>query len=263
MVDTGPTLATSVSADRKERFDRMTVPEMLLEVADRCPTAPALVDGEVRMDFQSLVNASGRVAERLREFGVEPGDTVGILLPNSWQYAVTYFGAQLAGAITVLVNTRFTVREVEHVCADSGVAVVITNAELAALVESSDRSIRAVDVAEIVDAASGSVQRTGVPIEDLPGLRSRGSDVAQLLYTSGTTGHPKGVMQLHSNLMFNARTVRERLGAAPGERTLIAAPMFHAIGIVSQLVGFIAAGATCVIMPTFEATKAVRLIVQE
>jgi fatty-acyl-CoA synthase len=87
--------------------------------------------------------------------------------------------------------------------------------------------------------------------------------VAHLLYTSGTTGRPKGAMHTHANLLFNAGTVRERLGAAPDERTLIAAPMFHATGTVSQFLGFFSAGGCCVFTPAFKADTTVALMVQE
>nr|WP_218902324.1 fatty acid--CoA ligase family protein [Streptomyces sp. OV198] len=97
----------------------------------------------------------------------------------------------------------------------------------------------------------------------LPGLRSRPTDVAHLLYTSGTTGRPKGSMHTHANLLANARTVRERLGAGPAERTLIAAPMFHATGVVSQFVGFFTGGGCCVFTPEFKAETAVELMVRE
>jgi fatty-acyl-CoA synthase len=238
---------------------------MLVDVAGRYPSAVALIDGDATIDFATTLAASIAAAEQLLGRGIGPGQTIGLLLPNSWRYAVAYFGAQLAGAIPVLLNTRFTTREIAHVCQDGRVALVVTDGVLGGRVEASDLDVPTVLIDDVVSEVEmlrclGDARSAA---DDLPGLSRTGTDVAQLLYTSGTTGNPKGVMQLHSNLMFNARTVRERLGAAPGERTLIAAPMFHAIGIVSQLVGFVSAGATCVIMPSFEATKATRLIAQE
>src|SRR5205814_8405869 len=71
-----------------------------------------------------------------------------------------------------------------------------------------------------------------------PGLALDGRDVANILYTSGTTGRPKGAMQTHGNLVFNAGTVASVFGVTAADRTLVVAPLFHATGIVSQLVGF-------------------------
>ncbi|MEV4601696.1 AMP-binding protein [Amycolatopsis sp. NPDC049253] len=225
-----------------------TLPAMLLDVAERHGPGEALVDGETRISHADMVRRSAVVATRLGELGVEPGDRVAILLPNGWQYAVSYFGVQLAGAIGVLVNTRFAQPEIEHVLTDSGAKLVITDRDLPGAV---DAAALTTDTGETADPAAQ------------PGQRSAPGDVAHLLYTSGTTGRPKGAMQTHANLMFNAGTVRERLGAAPGERTLVAAPMFHATAIVSQFIGFLANGACCVFTPAFKAETTVALMASE
>src|SRR3954451_5487197 len=237
-----------------------TVPAMLLQVAAEHGEREALVDGRLRMKHARVLHRAAVVAARLRSLGVEPGDRVAILLPNSWHYAVGYFGAQLAGAIAVLVNTRFTGPEIEHILTDSGAEVVLTDDRLGARIPPG-LAVRVVPAAELT-AAPDAVEAEVDPA-DLPGTRRRPDDVAHLLYTSGTTGRPKGAMQTHRNLLVNARTVGENLGAAPGERTLIAAPMFHATGTASQLIGFISAGACCVFTPAFHADTAVELMADE
>jgi fatty-acyl-CoA synthase len=180
-------------------------------------------------------------------------------LPNCWQYAIGYCGAQLAGAIVVLVNTRLTGPELDHVLTDSGAELIVTDDILGARVPAAlaDRIVPADElVAE--PGADEEVDPAG-----LPGHGRTPDEVAHLLYTSGTTGRPKGAMHTHANLVFNARTVRERLGAAPGERTLIAAPMFHATGTVSQFIGFFTAGGCCVFTPAFQAETTVALMASE
>src|SRR4051812_5140377 len=237
-----------------------TVPAMLLHIAAEHGKREALVDGQLRMDHAQLLHRAAVAAARLRSLGVEPGDRVAILLPNSWHYAVGYFGAQLAGAITVLVNTRFTGPEIEQVLTDSGAVLVLTDNTLGARIPPA-LAVRIVPVMEVT-AAPDPTDAQVDPV-DLPGTRRRPEDIAQLLYTSGTTGRPKGAMQTHGNLLMNARTVRENLGAAPGERTLIAAPMFHATGTAFQLIGFVSAGACCVFTPAFHAETAVELMADE
>lgn len=231
-----------------------TVAGVLVDLARTHGEREAIVDGPVRLDYATLASRAATAAGRLREQGVAPGDRVAILLPNSWGYVIGYFGIQLAGAVAVLVNTRFTASEIEHVLTDSGARIVLTDAASAPLVTGAT----VVDVGSVVVGGPESVDPG-----HLPGLRRRGADVAQLLYTSGTTGQPKGAMQTHANLLFNARTVAELLGAAPGERTLIAAPLFHATGVASQLIGFLVAGACCVLMPAFRGDAALRLLVDE
>jgi fatty-acyl-CoA synthase len=236
-----------------------TLPAMFLEVAAAHGGHEVLVDGPVRIDHQQALRRSATVAARLLARGVGPGDRVAILLPNCWQYAIGYCGAQLVGAIVVLVNTRLTGPELDHVLTDSGAELIITDDTLGARVPQA-LADRIVAADELV-AAPGPDEE--VDPAGLPGHRRTPDDVAHLLYTSGTTGRPKGAMQTHANLVFNARTVRERLGAAPGERTLIAAPMFHATGTTSQFIGFFTAGGCCVFTPAFQAETTVALMAIE
>jgi fatty-acyl-CoA synthase len=141
--------------------------------------------------------------------------------------------------------------------------LIVTNGALGALVPPALAGrIVAADVL-MADLDQEPGQEEEVDPAGLPGHAATPDNVAHLLYTSGTTGRPKGAMHTHANLAFNARTVRERIGAAPGERTLIAAPMFHATGTVSQFIGFFTAGACCVFTPAFHAETTVALMVRE
>jgi fatty-acyl-CoA synthase len=231
----------------------VNVAAMLLDVAERHDTGEAFVGGPVRLDYAGVARHAGAVSAGLARLVVEPGERVAILLPNGWHYAVCYFGVQLAGAVAVLVNTRLTGTEIEHVLRDSGARLVLTDDVLGGRLVAG--SVARCGAADLVAGRTESGA--------LPGTARQPGDIAQLLYTSGTTGRPKGAMQTHANLLANAGTVRDRLGAAPGERTLIVAPMFHATGIASQLVGFCSAGACCVLVPRFHAETMPSLLVQE
>jgi fatty-acyl-CoA synthase len=230
------------------------VATMLLGVAAEHGAREALVDGPTRLDHAAVLRHAVAASAGLAGRGVEPGDRVAILLPNGWHYAACYFGIQLSGAVAVLVNARLATPEIEHVLRDSGARLVITDDALGARLPP-DSVARPVRAAELVV--------TRAEPATMPGARRSPGDVAQLLYTSGTTGRPRGAMQTHANLLANARTVRDRLGAAPGERTLIVAPMFHATGIASQLVGFVSGGACCVLVPRFHAEALPSLVAEE
>jgi fatty-acyl-CoA synthase len=93
---------------------------MFIEVAAEHSASEALVDGAVRLGHAEVLRRATAVAGRLRDLGVAPGDRVAVLLPNCWQYAVGYVGIQLSGAVAVLVNTRLTGPELDHVLTDSG-----------------------------------------------------------------------------------------------------------------------------------------------
>jgi acyl-CoA synthetase (AMP-forming)/AMP-acid ligase II len=219
-----------------------TVGGLLLAAARRWPDGDALVEDATVLSHAQEAAAARRVARRLLARGVRPGERIALALPNGWRYAVAYGGVQLAGAVAVLVNTRFTPPEIEYVLADSGASYTIVDTETAA---------RVPPVCPHWDV--DELTAPGPEADELPGLAAAGADVANILYTSGTTGQPKGAMQTHGNVVFNAGTCGTVLGARAGDRTLVIAPMFHATGIVSQLVGFGAHGAARVFQPRFTA----------
>jgi long-chain acyl-CoA synthetase len=148
-----------------------------------------------------------RVAGGLRAAGVQRGDRVAIRLPNGNDWALAFYGIQLAGAIAVPVNTRFTESEIEYVVSDSGATLTIE---------------------------PGAPLPDGDPlvVDDL-GHR----DLAAIFYTSGTTGFPKGAMTTQENFLSNCETCRRVIGFEESDdiRNLISVPMFHVTGCNSQL----------------------------
>ncbi|WP_051807415.1 class I adenylate-forming enzyme family protein [Actinoplanes subtropicus] len=219
-----------------------TVGGLMLAAARRWPDRDSLVEDDTVLSHAEAAVAARRVAARLKARGVRPGDRVALALPNGWRYAVAYGGVQLAGAVAVLVNTRFAEPEIAYVLTDCGALAVIVDAGTAS---------RVPPVCPLWDVEE--LTAPGDAADELPGLSVAGSDVANILYTSGTTGQPKGAMQTHANIAFNTGTCGTVLGATAGDRTLVIAPMFHATGIVSQLVGFGAHGAARVFQPRFTA----------
>jgi acyl-CoA synthetase (AMP-forming)/AMP-acid ligase II len=217
-----------------------TASELLAQSAHRWPDADALVEGQTVLTHAQAYDAARQVACRLLDRGVRPGDRVALALPNGWRYAVAYSGVQLAGAVAVLVNTRFAPPEIEHVLSDSGACITVVDGQTAGRVPQGRPHW---DVGELT--------APGPDAAELPGLAAASTDIANILYTSGTTGWPKGAMQTHGNLVFNARAVGSVLGVTAADRTLVVAPMFHATGLVSQLVGFGAHGAARVFQPRF------------
>ena len=111
-----------------------TVGGLLLRSAQRCPEADALVEGQTMLTHGQAWARAQTVASRLADRGVRPGDRIALALPNGWRYAVAYYGVQLAGAIAVLVNTRFTAPEIDYVLTDSGADFVVVDAGLASRV---------------------------------------------------------------------------------------------------------------------------------
>jgi len=227
-----------------------TVGGLLLRSAQRWPDADALVEDQTVLTHAQAAAAAARVARRLWRAGVRPGDRIALAAPNGWRYAVAYYGIQLAGAVAVLANTRFAPPETEYVLADSGASFTVVDAALAARVP---QVCPHWDLEELTAPGEATEAAEAAEAAELPGLSAAGGDVANILYTSGTTGRPKGAMQTHGNLVFNAGTISSVFGVTERDRTLVVAPMFHATGIVSQLVGFGAHGAARVFQPRFRA----------
>ena len=192
-----------------------TVGALFLQAARQWPTKEALVEGSTVLTHEEAAARALAVAHRLIQWGIRPGDRVALALPNGWRYAVAYAGVQLAGGVAVLVNTRFAPTEITHVLTDSGSRVVVVDAEIAPRVPEVCPHL---DVEGLTASGPGSSQP--------PGLEADTDDVANILYTSGTTGRPKGAMQTHGNLLFNAAAVGSVLGVRAEDRTLVVAPMF-------------------------------------
>src|SRR5436190_16892843 len=186
-------------------------------------TAVVAVGGE-GLSYSELWDRAARVAGGLRAKGIERGDRVAIRLPNGLDWVLALWGAQLAGAVTVPVNTRFKDEEIKYVVDDSGSSFVFAPGE--ALPDG--------DALTTDDLAPG--------------------DLAAIFYTSGTTGFPKGAMTTHANFLSNTETARRVLNLPDevGIRNLVSVPLFHVTGCNSQLLVGCETAGTTVIMPAFE-----------
>jgi acyl-CoA synthetase (AMP-forming)/AMP-acid ligase II len=229
---------------------RQTVGGLFLAAGNSWPDAPFLIEDGVVLTYAETAQRARVVAGRLQELGVRPGDRVALALRNGWAYAIAYAGVQLTGAVAVLVNIRFTASEIDYVLQDAGVKLTVFDEASADCVPQGQRCA---SVHQLVAAGSAAAE--------LPGLDRDSGDIANILYTSGTTGRPKGAMQTQANLVFNARTVKERFALTPDDRTLVVAPMFHATGLNSQLLGFCAAGGSCVFQPAFDVRQMLRTLI--
>jgi acyl-CoA synthetase (AMP-forming)/AMP-acid ligase II len=197
---------------------------MLRRTVDSSPRALAVAEwGGNRTTYQELWDRAARIAGGLRANGIRRSDRVAIRLPNGLAWCEAFFGIQLAGAVCVPVNTRFSESEVEYVLSDSGSAFAFVPGEP-------------------VPAGPPFADETLSP-----------TDLSAVFYTSGTTGFPKGAMTTHENFLANMETCRRTgLFAQRGLRTLISVPLFHVTGCNSQFLPACETGGTSVIMPSFQ-----------
>ncbi len=214
------------------------------------PDAPALI-ADRAVDYAPLRAAVGRGAGLLSELGVGPGDRVGIFATNSVEYVEALFAIASLGAVAVPMNYKAKQREVSHLLSDSGAKVLLTESRYRDLVDASrpDNVEHVVDLD--TDEAEGWRQRAASAEELFEIAEVDDRELCILLYTSGTTSLPKGVMLTHGAL---TDYVMGRAEPADGEdhgRMLLAAPLYHIAGVTSML-GALYSGRTVVVMPQFE-----------
>nr|BFD95679.1 long-chain fatty acid--CoA ligase [Kitasatospora sp. Xyl93] len=235
-----------------------TIPDLLAATAARCPERPVLrLDGQV-LSFADLEARSARTAHWLAGLGVEPGDRVAVLLPNVPEFAVLYYGILRAGAVVVPMNPLLKTREIEHCLADAGAAVLLAwHAGAEHAVEGARRTgTRLVAVEPAALAATLADQPAGPPRTGRRGA----ADTAVILYTSGTTGAPKGAELTHRNIVCNVRAGVRVLGLVEGDVIFGGLPLFHSFGQVIGLNCAVSVGACVTLVPRFDPLAALSVI---
>jgi long-chain acyl-CoA synthetase len=223
--------------------------------ADHADRPAVRMDVEV-LTYADLWDAAARVATLLKSFGVEPGDRVGIMLPNVPAFPIAYYGTLAAGAVVVPMNPLLKSREVAYYLGDSGAKVLFAwhGAAGEAAKGAADTGARVVDVADplLTLADQDPAQVTADRGDD---------DDAVILYTSGTTGRPKGAELTHANLTRNAElTATTLLKSSTGDVVMGCLPLFHVFGLTCGLNATVMAGSTLTLLPRFDPGKALEII---
>jgi long-chain acyl-CoA synthetase len=221
-------------------------------------TAIKLDDRE--LTYAGLEAEATRVAGLLRAKGVEPGDRVGIMLPNVPYFAACYYGALRAGAVIVPMNILLKEREVAFYLQDSGARVLLAWHESADAAHAGAEQANA----DCVLVEPGEFEKLLARCEAVPEVVERtDDDTAVILYTSGTTGTPKGAELTHGNLRRNAEASVALFGMDHNAVTLGALPFFHAFGQTCALNATLAAGGCLTLLPRFDAAKALAIIARD
>jgi long-chain acyl-CoA synthetase len=231
---------------------------VLQDAAAGHPDRPALRMDGLALSYAQFRDAAGRARSLLAAAGVGPGDRVGLMLPNVPAFAIGCYGALAADAIVVPMNPLLKSREVAYYLSDSGAKALLAwhaFADEAAkgAAEAGAQLIR-VEAPDMSDLLSGLG-----PAHDQPTCRD--DDTAVILYTSGTTGHPKGAELTHAGLARNAElTARTLLKNNPDDVTMGCLPLFHVFGLTCGLNATVAAGGQLTLLPRFDPAKALEII---
>ncbi|MGH6704730.1 MAG: AMP-binding protein, partial [Bradyrhizobium sp.] len=228
---------------------------MVSEAAARNPDGEALVCGERRMNWRDVMLQSASVAAGLRKVGIRAGDRVALLLGNRIEFVLVMFAAANLGAVTVLLGTRQQKPEIAHVLNDCGAVLLVHEAAL------SDRLPDAADVPCLkhrlaIDDGAGSAfpaLADHAPLQDHADVGEQ--DTAMILYTSGTTGRPKGAMLAHCNIIHSAMIFEACMALTAADRSIAAVPLAHVTGVVANIMSMARCAGALIIVAEFKAAE--------
>jgi long-chain acyl-CoA synthetase len=242
---------------------------MLRESATAHPDKVAVILDEHQLHYGMVDHAADRVAQALRDNGIGPGSVVGLMLPNVPQFPILYFGIMRAGCTVVPMNVLLKGPEVHYYLQDSGARAFFFWGDFAAEATKGCEGLDDLALRVSVAALPGGAPPDGA--EDFMSLvaavtpsgeiaPTRPDDTAIILYTSGTTGKPKGAQLTHDNLLMNALVGARIAGVVQSDVTLATLPFFHAFGASNVMNTAVYAGATLSLLPRFDPVKALQMI---
>jgi long-chain acyl-CoA synthetase len=229
----------------------------LIDTAAKEGPQPALRMDEAHLSYDEFLDAALRVAASLQARGIGSGDRVGMVLPNVLSFPIVFYGALLAGAAVVPMNPLLKAREVEYYLRDSGARIVVAAESSAAPAAEAAGTvgIESVTVGPALPEELMADERLTAPVD------RDGGDTAVILYTSGTTGQPKGAELTHAGLDSNARTTQETLlEGTPDDVIMGCLPLFHVFGLTCSLNAGVLAGSSLTLIPRFDGAKALSVV---
>ena len=245
----------------------LTIASILAESAARHPDRTAVVLGDLRLTYAQLWGHALQYAAVLREKGVGPGDKVAMLLPNTPHFPLTYFGTLALGAVAVPVHALLKAEEIQYVLEDSGAKALVCAAPL--LGEGAKGAeLAGIPVLAVMDGGDATLERidtaalSATPVEAM--VAREPDDTAVILYTSGTTGTPKGAEITHLNVTMNVlASATYSFDITKEDVVLGCLPLFHTFGQTCCMNTAFFVGASVVMLPRFDGAQALELLEKE
>ncbi|MDQ2895472.1 MAG: long-chain fatty acid--CoA ligase [Actinomycetota bacterium] len=238
----------------------MNLAQTLLDSAERDPAHIALKLDDVELSYEMLAGASAHITGLLAEHGFERGDRVGIMLPNVPHFPVVYYGVLRAGGIVVPMNVLLKKREVTFYLQDSGAKLLFAWHGFA---EDAQAGAQAAGAECILVEPERFQDMVGAANPDTSVAEAADDDTAVILYTSGTTGQPKGAELTHANLVRNAEASRGLFGLGTDAVVLGALPLFHSFGQTCGMNATLGGGGTLSLILRFDPGKALEIIARD
>ncbi|WP_420626337.1 AMP-binding protein [Candidatus Poriferisodalis sp.] len=257
-------------------------PDLVDRAAELFGESEAVRDGDMSLSFADIKRLSDECAAALVASGLEPGETVGIWAPNAWEWVIASMGTLRAGGVLVPVNTRFKGREAAFVLRKSKIKVLFTVAGFLGydyvkdLHEAADGGHTVPSLTDVVvlrgDAPSGTISYAEFVTRATPEAADEvacrcaaasGEDLGLVMFTSGTTGLPKGVLVHQAPVLRNFAQYAAELGMRQGDRMLVVNPFFHAFGFSAGITPCIMRGATIHPHPVFDVESVLQRVQDE
>ncbi|MDX2201934.1 MAG: malonyl-CoA synthase [Hyphomicrobiaceae bacterium] len=217
-------------------------------------------DGSV-LTYGAALEATGRIANALGGMGVRPGDRVAVQVEKSPEAILLYLACCRAGAVFLPLNTAYTQAELEYFIGDAEPALVVTSPARAATIGPMAKGLGVPSLATLGTAGDGTIMEAAANAAAAFATVARAeSDLAALLYTSGTTGRSKGAMLTHRNLSSNALVLKDVWRFTDGDVLLHALPIFHTHGLFVATNTTLAAGSAMLFLPRFDPDEVFRLL---
>src|ERR1700752_2036328 len=232
-----------------------TIPEMVLSAADRFGNAEAVVDGPLRFTFAGVVERIRCAAGAFADLGGGKGERVAIWAPNSAEWVIAAFGLLTAGAVLVPVNTRFKAAEAADIIARSGAKAVLVQKGFLGQDYIAPAGVPVIELkSDFLGSGSPSVRDGG----DV-----KATDISEIIFTSGTTGRPKGVLMNHAQNLRHYEEYSGLIDLREGDRYLQINPYFHTFGLKAGLLSSFIRGATMLPMAVFDIGRVVETVAAE
>jgi acyl-CoA synthetase (AMP-forming)/AMP-acid ligase II len=256
-----------------------TIPKMAQASAERFGDASAIVEGDRHLSFVDVVQEMRAVARSLVAVGVEPGDRVAIWAPNCAGWITAALGVHAAGAWLVPINTRFTGAEAAYILGKTDARVLFTSEgflgrDYVGSVRAAAPGLRALKNAIGLPLPGSAETRRWaeflsrgeeIPMKHVEDLINKGQpgDISDVIFTSGTTGMPKGVMLRHGTSLHGYRIFADRFGLRAGDRYVVPTPFFHCFGYKAGWMISLMTGAVTYPLAVFDAAAVLELVHRE
>ena len=230
---------------------------LLAQSAAKHPDRVAIRLDDVAVPYAAMEGVSQRVAGLLASKGIGQGDRVGVMLPNVPHFPMVYYAALRLGAIVVPMNVLLTAREIKHYMSDSGAKLILVWHDFAAEAEAAGAET-GVEVLPVEPAAIGELVAAADPVEEIAEVDP--DDTAVVLYTSGTTGQPKGAELTHSNIGTNVEACLGLFDPSENDVIFGGLPLFHIFGQTACMNVAVAVGGEITLLPRFDPAKALEIV---